>query len=213
MIPKMPTMSLAKKLDQRDAIKHEALIKGHGSTSPLLLEQRRVHATENVKNLMGFVQRLRAEHKAMIAREAEIEADFKARRQGLEGNPTPEHLAELDQFETARASRMYQALQLEIMAQQFMAQANVIDSNCLVFDALTVRMVKKKKNGKEGRYRQTVALTLFDLASYVQYHMEQMYPKEFPAAPESKEPDYEPEVDDEDIYEGEEEEGQDKNGV
>ena len=216
-MPKIPTMSLAKRVQDKKSAQLSELIDRRGSTAPLKLEERRNAMTHNVAKLKKFVSELQAEHKAMLADEIEIEKQTVAELAAFEkaNTHTLDQLQAIkNMIEQAKQARKNHAKSIHIAAMQFNAQADVIDSNCLLFDVLTVRMIKKsKKSNKVGRFRQAIAMTMYDTNSMLDDLLTKLMPEQYP--PEERDKlEYLPEDDDEDIYvDDEDEEGEKKDGA
>lgn len=216
----MPSMSLAKRIQEDKAKRDEAIVEGHGSTGPLRLEKRRRMASRGVKALKEFVLTLRTQLRAAQASEIEI-LDWEKKNPAAvickQNNLTEEQ--EQQRRDAMRSQRAQQLGQIELMIMDYNSRADIIDSNLLNFDATTVRMVKtKKSDNKKGMFRNTAAMSLFDIASMLEVLCQHLRPDLYPPG-ESDEERYEPEDDfeivteDEDDEEEETPKGKAKNGT
>lgn len=200
----MPSMSLAKRMQEDQARRDEALVETHTSTGPLRLEKRRRMAFNGVKSLKKFVLTLRTQLRAAQAEELEIEKWEKENPPSVickKNNLTEEQ--EVQRRVALRSQRVHQLGQLELMIMDYNSRADMIDSNLLNFDALTVRMVKTKKNNKKGMFRNTVAMSMFDIASMVEVLCQNLRPDLYPPATHEEEL-YEPEDDTDDLVDDDE---------
>lgn len=203
----LPSMSLAKRAKESQEKRDAELIEKHGSTDPLRLEKRRRMASNSVKDLKEFVLRLQTEKRAMMA---QAETEKKSLEEFFNSNqfktlPDDQKQAVTQQATNNERSRAAEILHMDILVKQFNAQADVIDATTLLFDALTVRMIKTKKSGTKGYYRHTIALSMWDIGTMLDALCTKHMPDQYPES-EKKDGGWEPEIDDEDILSDDDEE-------
>lgn len=180
----LPSIGLAKSTAKEGSPSwFKQVAEEHGSTKPQKLEHRRTTLSTTLTMLQLHIGKIQARKKKFIADCAKREADLKTQLKKLQASIShPSHqpqaenafikATEIDiqsvtqELENLPLVRDAQVHEFDQAMANCWASIGAIESNCLIFDALTIRReAKGKKTGKHGYSRDTAARILADIAS------------------------------------------------
>lgn len=158
----IPVSSMTKK-EQRNEMRR--MVKDHGDTDPLKLEERRIVVSERMYVVQKQIETLQLSKKAMIA---EHDKRLKELRMSCEKNENQEILQEISAVEASKAAN---TMQYDTLIGQQISNQNIAELLCLVVDGVTVREEVESTSGKKGMMRFSSAF----LTSEVDFECSRTY--------------------------------------
>jgi hypothetical protein len=167
MSKNIPTTSLAKRSTEKRDLRRRIL--AHGSTDSDDIEAKRQHCTKQLMKMSDNVRDM-AKMKVLMEDNGEkaiqaVREQFAAKRPQFEADPT--RLAAFDnhvksQIDAAAYGLMLQLTEHEYKIVTLMGQIQVIESNNLIIDCLTLRESVEGEDGKKSLTRETITMNAND---------------------------------------------------
>lgn len=167
MSKNIPTTSLAKRSTEKRDLRRRIL--AHGSTDSDDIEAKRQHCTKQLMKMSDNVRDM-AKMKVLMEDNGEkviqvMREQFAAKRKQFESDPAK--LSGFDahvqnQIDAASYELMRQLTEHEYKIVTLMGQIQIIESNNLIIDCLTLRESVEGENGKKSLTRETITMNAND---------------------------------------------------